>query len=646
MAIEKEIRITGDTKDAQKEFNDLTKEIQEQKDITIELEKELLNLETQYKNTGKSLNLAGQKLHKKNVDNVKDAIKDQRIALRDLNNQRSKSSKLMKDNNISLRKGSLLVSELDNFTGGLASSFWDMGKAIKVGGKSMKGLLISSGIGILVVIVSEIVNHWEDITNYISGANEKLERQKQLAKDIEFSLSNRKGIEEKNLKYIKLETDTLLYQAKLRKASEKELFEIKQKGNNDYLIELRRNITRQESEMRKIAKVGGETYEKALLNLKRLQDKEFSAVVEKERFRREYELKGLEDKRKRSDKYIKDETARLKRLFDFENKLKTLNENLENKSSEDKIKLARKRAQLELNNLDASFEEKKKAQEELDIYYNQLTIDLETKKTDSLRKGLEDRDLLTKKFKAEDEENPLTKLELEREILDLEYEMLLEDYKRKKDLYEEGTEARIKADNEYKEGKLNNEDEITKNTKKQAKERKRTQEEVADAKKKIQDQNLDNASKAFGLLGKLDEDNKALQAVSIIGENAVGIGKQVINTKAANSAALLQAGGNPALAAPAITANNISLGLGVGASVLATTEALSALGKGGSASSSSGDSEEVSAPSFNIVEGTQQSQIAENIESQSTTPTRAYVVSTDITSEQQLNNRIQSSATL
>ena len=82
-----EIEVKWNGKDEVKtNLKDIGSVIQEQKDITIEFEKELRRLEEQLSKTSKG-NLAAQKSIKGQIDNVKDALKDQRIALKDLGNQ-------------------------------------------------------------------------------------------------------------------------------------------------------------------------------------------------------------------------------------------------------------------------------------------------------------------------------------------------------------------------------------------------------------------------------------------------------------------------------------------------------------------------------------------------------------------------------
>ena len=125
--IEEEIKITGNTSDAQKSFEDLGKIIEEQKQITIEFEKELIDLEQQLVATGNAdWNPKGDALKKKIVG-IKEAIKDQRIALKDLNGQRAKAKKSQEDYTKGLSKTSGVVKVLNKLTGGLAGELLMVG---------------------------------------------------------------------------------------------------------------------------------------------------------------------------------------------------------------------------------------------------------------------------------------------------------------------------------------------------------------------------------------------------------------------------------------------------------------------------------------------------------------------------------------
>lgn len=176
--------------------------------------------------------------------------------------------------------------------------------------------------------------------------------------------------------------------------------------------------------------------------------------------------------------------------------------------------------------------------------------------------------------------------------------------------------------------------------------------EVAEAKTQIQEMAMDTAVRGFQLLGKMAGKNRALQAAAIIGENASGIAKQIIQTKAANTAvtakyALLP--GGVALAKAEKTLNNISLGLGIAGSVLATTQALKALKAGGSVSKPSVSTSEPTAPqapAFNIVGASNSNALAETIAGAQQQPVQAFVVSNDVSTAQELDRNIIQGASI
>jgi hypothetical protein len=172
---------------------------------------------------------------------------------------------------------------------------------------------------------------------------------------------------------------------------------------------------------------------------------------------------------------------------------------------------------------------------------------------------------------------------------------------------------------------------------------------IAEQKAAIQNAQFNLADKAVGFLN----------VIAIIAENALAIGKSIIATNASNIAAIAQgnalaiptAGASVAAAAALVTTNNIGLGLGIATTVAATAKALSALGGGsgggGSAPSSGGGggSAAPSAPSFNVVGGTNSNQIAESLGGQNR-PIQAFVVSSAVTSGQELDRNAQNRASI
>jgi hypothetical protein len=177
---------------------------------------------------------------------------------------------------------------------------------------------------------------------------------------------------------------------------------------------------------------------------------------------------------------------------------------------------------------------------------------------------------------------------------------------------------------------------------------------LEEAKQNIRMLAIDNVAKGFALLGQLAGKNKALQAAAIVGENAVGIAKQVISTRAANAAVTAKYAlipGGLALAKVEKTLNNVSLGLGIASSVASTSKALSALKAGGSASSGGSQGGNVptgasTPPSFNVVGQSDTNQLAQAIGGQSQQPVQAYVVANDVTTAQSMDRNIIDDASL
>jgi len=211
---------------------------------------------------------------------------------------------------------------------------------------------------------------------------------------------------------------------------------------------------------------------------------------------------------------------------------------------------------------------------------------------------------------------------------------------------EERAEARAKKMDAFNKRNDERLDTIAKNAKREIE----IEQEVADAKANILDAQLDTVERGFNLLGQLAGKNKALQAAAIIGENAVGIAKQVVFTKAANAGAKLKYAtlpGGALLAAAEAKANNISLGIGIASSVAATAQALSALKSSGSPSKPSvGADGGAQPPAFNIVGASGETQLADAIGSQTQRPARAYVVANDVTTSQELQRNLIEGASI
>ena len=186
MAIEKVIQIKASTKDAEKNLKDVNSTLEEQREILIDLEKELIKVEQLQKDTSKS-NLSAQRNLTEQANHLKDSIKDQKLSLRSLNIERREASNVVKTLNVDNFESTKVFKLLDTFTGGYASKikglyqgFKEGVKGVKsfnIGLKGMKTALISTGIGALVVALGLVVAYWDDIVEFIGSANKKLEEQ-------------------------------------------------------------------------------------------------------------------------------------------------------------------------------------------------------------------------------------------------------------------------------------------------------------------------------------------------------------------------------------------------------------------------------------------------------------------------------------
>jgi hypothetical protein len=173
----------------------------------------------------------------------------------------------------------------------------------------------------------------------------------------------------------------------------------------------------------------------------------------------------------------------------------------------------------------------------------------------------------------------------------------------------------------------------------------------AEQKRAIQDGILNVASATANLLGAIAGKNKAVQKASIITENAVGIAKMIIANNQANIGALAtpQAIASSGVsAAPVIAFNNITTGLAVASTLVATAKALKAVGggdAGGGAGATGGGASAPTPPSFNLVQGTGSNQIAQGLANERR-PLQAYVVSGAVSTSQALERNIINDAKL
>ncbi len=327
-------------------------------------------------------------------------------------------------------------------------------------------------------------------------------------------------------------------------------------------------------------------------------------------------------------KYLKDLRDKADRDIALADKDRKAEKDKKAKEEQDKIDAKNKEAR------DKRKEERDRLKKEAqDIADNAKKANDEISKTDLER--------LTEKYEKELtilKKQKVSTLDLEIKFLNDKNDLAL---KQQEIEYKLAEEKKAKEEKDAKDKKEKDEE--------NAKEQIAIEQSVADAKKSIQDSQLNNISAGISLLQNLGIKNKAIQKGLMIAESAAGIAKIVINTQAANAAATLKYAllpGGQGLAAQEIIANKISAGIGIASNIAATAKALSALGGGGvggsSANLGSGGGQAPAPPQFNIVGQSGTNQLAQTIAGQQNKPIEAFVVSSAVTTSQALDrNRVK-----
>jgi hypothetical protein len=249
------------------------------------------------------------------------------------------------------------------------------------------------------------------------------------------------------------------------------------------------------------------------------------------------------------------------------------------------------------------------------------------------------------KFEAEQQDNALRRLELQKEAIELQKELDLAELERKRLLYAEDTQARVDAEQEFLNTKQETDQALIENQKARNTELERLDKESADQKleyeEALKSAKVNIASQTLSLIaGIAGEGSKLAKGIALAQATLSGIeGVQNAFTTASKSPITI---GFPAY--PFVQA-----GLAGAFSALQIGKILSTKTSGLSASPSSvgggGGGQVPTAPSFNLVQGTGSNQIAESLQSQNR-PIQAYVVASEVTTQQSLERNIVSNSSL
>ena len=522
------------------------------------------------------------------VDKLNDSLKDTQT-------EAKKADKSIDD--VSSNGGAIAI--LDQLTGGLATRFKDAYEASKlfnVSLKATKGALIATGIGAFAVVLGTVVAYWDEIVEFITGANARLQEQINLNREIQESLNH-------DLKLLSAKEKLLIAEGKSTEEIkiQKEKILLIQLEQNQLLVDnLKTQLEREKAQVREITlwertkiAISGAYGATALASAERKEAIEGSAE----------ERKALQDLQNQ----ITDALTRSEEL-----KLSLIEINQKGAGAGGKT-----------TKIDTTRESAQKQRE----------IDLEERlKTLQAIEDLENEFLLTQKSKEEQEEikareKYFTAIERARQLG--EETIILEEA-----LQSELNEIRARYAKE-------NADRIDAqfrkdlaNAKKLAEQEEKIEEATANAKVSIRNQTSQLIQEIAG------KDSIVGKGVAVASATISGIeGVQNAYTTAQKSPITL---GFPAY--PVIQA-----GLAGAFSALQIGKILSTdpTGKSAGASSSSvGGGGTAPAPSFNLVQGSGTNQIAESLNSAGNRPIQAYVVSSAVTSGQELDRNILDSSTI
>jgi hypothetical protein len=536
---------------------------------------------------------------------------------------------------------------LNELTGGLAMTFKDASEAISLAGvslKSFRGIMIATGIGALVVAVGLLAENWEAVSDAIGLTNSAQEKQNKLI---------RESILLSQVEYIKIEDKIKAYEDETKSIGER------QKA----LDEIAKTITvlsgLRVGPDEKIINNAIDSYIKLIElkdQLKKAEDKFTEARNE------EFEAR---------DATWKTEQARLLGIFEAEKKVDAARGNLKNIQKqidlyEKDLGIAKERTD-ELKKLEETKEANAKAEEQRiaalnkfnEEYYKKLQdldADTEMKKINLQEK----RALLDLKELSTTEEFEKNKYQIYEY-----YERLRIELRSKYRIQEEKEDA--KANKAFNEGLVKQWEDYQQNQFKVAETDRLTKEAQLEQWMMYWDNVYSITDTAQSLLAVLQDDQliraQGLRDALLISEKGLAIAGVWINE--AQSTAMATASANavptttnipgpygpitipnpmkPVAMAGAVKAgvtNKINAGIATAAILAQTIAGLNKRGSGGG-SASGGVGNQAPQAQFNIVGSSGTNQLAATIGAQQNQPVNAYVVGTDVSTQQALDrNRI------
>jgi hypothetical protein len=563
------------------------------------------------------------------------------------------AKKTGKEISAGMQLGEAAARGLDRYTGGLASKLVAVGKAAKLSGKAMKTALISTGIGALVVALGLVVQYWDDITELVNGVSGE---QKDLLANTEKTLQT----QEDQLETIGQMSNTLKLQGK----SEKEIRDLKKQQTDEIITSTQLLLEQQKSqkkaqveaaERNKSIAMGIITFLTApIVMILGVVDALSTAMAS---------LGIIEEATNLAEGYVKG-TAEL--LFDPEEVETKGDETIA--ATEEKLRqLKNTRDGFELQDkADAKKSAEEKKQDEIqaekdknaaiESIRKQLIDTEDEERAEKLRKIGEDYDeqiRLAEKYYGEDSEKVLELRAARKTALDEQEAEFKEQDKERKEAEDEA-EKQKRAQIDAEEAK-------------RLKDKEDAEKEAAEKKYARNQKALDDLITIGGQETKFGQAMLIAKQILAAKEMIMEMKGTLFTAKQSATKATIKAaesgvdvaGGAAKTAAASPFPANIPLILGYAAQAVGIVSAIKGAMKAMKGASkqnvptprietptASAGAPESMAPAFNIVGASETNQLADAIGGQTKVPTRAFVVSSDVSTAQEMDRNIIEGASI
>jgi hypothetical protein len=510
--------------------------------------------------------------------------------------------------------GGAVLGKLDQMTGGLASKLVSVGKAAKLSGKAMKTALITSGIGAAVVAIGLIVQYWDEISSLVNGVSSEQEKQLQNTQDVlaaqqeQLSVTGQmenslklQGKTDKEIRDIKKQqtdeiiasTELLLEQQKQQKKAQVEAAERNQNITKGIIAFLSAPLTVL------LGVVDGITNTMARLGI---LDEGTSLTEDFLNFSSSllFDPEEVAEEGEATVKATEDALRKLKNTRDGY----LLQEQAEKDKAKDKDKKTDK------VEVDPEVAAKAKALEEiakLEDAYIQSQLD----------KKVAEENLVSDKYF-----NLIEQAKLYGEDIALLEEAQAQELADIQDKYDA-------IEKEKKDKKLEDD------------------KKIAQAKADLQNKLTGEVANAVGAIGNIFEKGTAASKGAALAEIAIGTGMGFINALDIAQKSAKGTGPAAAFAFPIFYASQIAAVLGAvsqAKNILSTVKGGG--GSGNTPTAPTGGGSAPQPPAFNIVGASGETQLADAIGSQTQRPARAYVVSNDVTTAQEMDRNIIEGASI